>query len=107
MWGWRAAETKKAACGVETSAGHKSRKEQEQGGREDQKRGSKRLGKWEQQLSFKKQQVHIWAEQSVLPPWICKGAQTSQNLELPPKASWREGEDLKMAPVTPQRVSAA
>ena len=46
MWGWLAAQTEEAACGVETGAGHKRRKKQEQGGREDRKRGGKRLRKW-------------------------------------------------------------
>lgn len=46
MWGWPAAQTEKAACGVETGTGHKRRQERERGGREDQKRGGKRLRKW-------------------------------------------------------------
>ena len=45
MWGWPAARTEKAACGMETGTGHKGRKEQEQGGREGRKRGGRRLGK--------------------------------------------------------------
>lgn len=36
----------KAAYGVETGVGHKRRKEQQQGGRENQKRGGRSLRKW-------------------------------------------------------------